>query len=208
MRRLLDIRRESQLFIVGSACFALGSIPGYASLVGYAADGITFFVGSIFFTVASFVQLRLSGRWRSGAWKAKPGWSDWWAAAVQFPGTLFFNVSTGAALIASLDVAAVDRYVWRPDVYGSICFLVASGLALVATTEADGLWDPDARTWITSWLNMAGSVLFGISAVAAYVVPDSETVANAAAVNVGTFLGALCFLVAAWLLPPPSTVSP
>lgn len=203
MRRLLTIRRESQLFVVGAACFALGAVPGYAELVGSRADGITFFIGSLFFTTASFVQLRLSGRWRAGAWKARPGWSDWWAAAVQFPGTLFFNVSTGAALIASLDVTGIDKHVWRPDVYGSTCFLVASVLALVATTEKDGLWDPDARTWITSWLNMAGSVLFAISAVASYVVPDSGTYRNAAAVNAGTFLGALCFLVAAALLPPP-----
>lgn len=208
MKRLVSIRRESQLFIVGSACFALGSVPGYASLVGFVADGITFFVGSILFTVASFVQLRLSGRWRSGAWKAKPGWSDWWAAAVQFPGTLFFNVSTGAALVVSVDAATADRYVWRPDAFGSICFLVASALALVATTEKDGLWDPDARTWVTSWLNMAGSVFFGISAVASYVVPDSGTVVNAELVNSGTFLGAICFLGAAYLLPPPTSGPP
>src|SRR3954470_22273451 len=45
------------LFIVGSACFVLGAVPGYVSVVGTTADGITFFVGSIFFTSASFAQL-------------------------------------------------------------------------------------------------------------------------------------------------------
>src|SRR5436305_6596591 len=38
------------LFIVGSGCFAAGSLPGYSSLVGERADAITYFVGSIFRT--------------------------------------------------------------------------------------------------------------------------------------------------------------
>jgi YrhK-like protein len=126
---------------------------------------------------------------------------------VQLVGTIFFNLSTASALVSTLDTAGIDKHVWRPDALGSICFLVASALALVATTEADGLWDPQARTWVTSWLNMAGSVFFGFSAIASYVVPDSGTVRNAMVVNLGTFAGAICFLVAAWLLPPTATIS-
>ena len=37
-------------FALGSACFLVGPFPGYVQLVGEAADGITFFVGSILFT--------------------------------------------------------------------------------------------------------------------------------------------------------------
>ena len=44
-------------FIGGSACFVVGSVPGYVDAVGGVADGVTFFVGSIFFTAASFLQL-------------------------------------------------------------------------------------------------------------------------------------------------------
>jgi len=44
------------LFAVGSVCFALGSFPLYATAVGATPDDITFFVGSIFFTTASFLQ--------------------------------------------------------------------------------------------------------------------------------------------------------
>jgi hypothetical protein len=43
-------------FMVGSACFAVGAVPGYVSLVGVGADGVTFFVGSIFFTSAAALQ--------------------------------------------------------------------------------------------------------------------------------------------------------
>jgi hypothetical protein len=39
-------------FALGSACFVIGPFPGYASLVGDSADAITFFVGSILFTIA------------------------------------------------------------------------------------------------------------------------------------------------------------
>ena len=45
------------LFIIGSACFVLGSAPAYLNAVGGTLDGITYFVGSIFFTAASFWQL-------------------------------------------------------------------------------------------------------------------------------------------------------
>jgi len=45
------------LFIVGSSCFVVGSLPAYATAVGGWADGVTYFVGSIFFTIASYCQL-------------------------------------------------------------------------------------------------------------------------------------------------------
>jgi hypothetical protein len=45
------------LFIVGSTLFLLGSVPAYVNAVGATADSITYFIGSIFFTAASFSQL-------------------------------------------------------------------------------------------------------------------------------------------------------
>ena len=48
------------LFGVGSALFALGAVPGYASAVGVRTDSITFFIGSLFFTSAGFLQYRES----------------------------------------------------------------------------------------------------------------------------------------------------
>lgn len=202
MKRVLRLRRESQGFAIGSLLFALGALPGYGLLVGGEADSITYAIGAVFFTLAAFIQLRLSGRWRPGAWKSKADWDDWWSAAVQFLGTLCFNVSTLAALIVSFDPEQMNDYVWRPDVYGSICFLISSVLAILATTHVEGLWDPDARNWWSTWLNMAGSIAFMASAIAAYVVPSSGEVANAMLVNLGTFLGAICFLVAALLVEP------
>ena len=44
------------VFALGSSCFLVGPFPGYAQLVGDAADAVTFFVGSILFTVGGALQ--------------------------------------------------------------------------------------------------------------------------------------------------------
>ena len=44
-----------------------------------------------------------------------------------------------------------------------------------------------------------GSVAFGASAVGAYVVPQTDSLVSAFWANLGTLLGAVCFLVAALL---------
>jgi len=196
------LRRESWGFVIGSLLFALAAAPGYARCVGVDGDNITYFVGSLFFTAAGFIALRLSGRPVPTSESAKVERFDWWAAAIQFVGTLLFNLSTAIAMISGLTVRAVDKWVWRPDVFGSLAFLVASALAVVATTETDKLWDPQARDWRSTWLNMVGSIAFGVSAVGAFVRPSTGQLADAALANAGTFIGALCFLAAALLMRP------
>jgi hypothetical protein len=202
--------------MVGSACFALGAVPGWADLVGVTADNVTFFVGSIFFTSAATLQYLetvnadpiagergLHRRLRFLTWE--PRRIDWWACAVQLVGTVWFNVSTFAALLDGLDAAQTARLVWRPDAYGSVCFLVASALAWLEVGHAWLSWRPASLSWWIALLNLVGSIAFGISAVAAYVVPDSGEPVNAELVNLGTFVGAICFLVGGLLLLPERT---
>lgn len=196
------LRRESWGFVIGSVLFALAAVPGYAQWVGVDSDNVTYFVGSLFFTAAGFIALRLSGRPVPGEESRRVELFDWWAAAIQFVGTLLFNVSTGIAMVNGLTAEQADKWVWRPDVFGSAAFLIASGLAVLATTETDALWDPAARNWRTTWLNMIGSVAFGVSAIAAFVDPSTGELSNAAIANFGTFVGAVCFLVAALLMRP------
>jgi hypothetical protein len=193
------LRREAWGFAVGSLCFLVGALPPYADAVGAVAVGVTFVVGSVFFTAAAFVQLSLSGRRppRAGTHPAD-GW-DWWAAAVQLVGTLCFNVSTTAALVAAVDDPAALGAGWRPDAYGSVAFLVSSAFAVVATRDRGHLWDTDARTWHGTWLNAVGSVAFAASAVGAYVEPSTGTYLSAWWDDAGTLLGAVCFLAAALL---------
>jgi hypothetical protein len=197
------------LFMIGSTCFVLGSVPAYVNAIGGWLDGVTYFVGSIFFTLASYGQLvqartpamtdvdeagqsvRAPVRW----WAWLPHDRNWWAAVTQFPGTLLFNVSTFAALAHNATVEESDRYVWRPDLYGSTLFLVASTFGILAVGRSRGL------PWRIAWLNMVGSLLFMASALASYVLPTGDLVDTRVSVA-GTLLGALCFLVGAALMLP------
>ncbi|MFN8112212.1 MAG: YrhK family protein [Solirubrobacterales bacterium] len=183
------------LFAIGSACFVIGPFPGYVQHVGSSADGITFFVGSIFFTSAAllqFVTTRLVGGGRA----------DWWAGGIQFVGTLFFNISTYEAMQKALDTSATDRLVWQPDVYGSICFLVSSWIAYGAANGGYGRRVRRDTPATIALVNLIGSIAFGVSAVAAYVVPSTGDVLALGASNFTTSLGAVCFLAGAILLLP------
>jgi len=203
------------LFAVGSALFALGAVPGYAGAVGGRSDSITFFVGSLFFTAAGFLQYRESvdsgpdGPTRG--WKRvfayRPHQIDWWASAVQLVGTLFFNVSTANAVRIDLSAQAAHQHVWRPDALGSVCFLVASGLAWFEVCHGWLAWRPRSLAWWITLANLVGSIAFGASAVGAYIVPSTGQIRNVGLSNLGTFVGALCFLGGAILLMPERTES-
>lgn len=197
--RVRRLRREAWGFAIGSVAFFVGPLPFYAGWAGPVGTAATFFAGSIFFTVAAFIQLGLSGRQALPRRMGRADRDDWWGAAVQFVGTLFFNLSTAQVLIAAVRDSDAVGIGWRPDAWGSVCFLVASGFALSATRARGELWDPDARTWHGTWLNAIGSVAFGVSAVGAYVVPHTGDLVSEFWANVGTVLGAACFFTAALL---------
>jgi hypothetical protein len=163
-------------FAAGSLCFLIGPFPGYAQLVGARADALTFFVGSILFTIGGALQAWLAWPERGAAW---------WAAVIQSAGTLFFNVTTFQALDTAISNPDYDRLVWRPDALGSICFLVSGVIAYRA-----------GRGWIP-FVNLLGCVFFGISAIAGYVVPESGSILDLAAANWNTALGAACFFACA-----------
>jgi hypothetical protein len=202
------------LFMIGSACFVLGSVPAYVDAVGGTADAVTYFVGSIFFTAASFGQLLQAQSPAMTAVDAQSqhrpapirlfAWNGhdraWLAAATQFPGTLFFNVSTFAALAHNLSVREEDEHVWRPDFFGSTLFLVASAYAIAALGGRILRVEVRSVAWWIAWLNMLGSVLFMASALAGYVVPESGQLISSSVSILGTLLGALCFLVGAALM--------
>jgi hypothetical protein len=181
------------LFGAGSACFLIGPFPGYAELVGAGADGITFFVGSILFTAGGLLQTSLSFPAR----RQPAGRSAWWAAIIQSAGTLFFNVTTFRAMETALSNADYDRLVWRPDAFGSICFLASGYIAYRAAPRRGWMPLRGGRGWWQPAVNLLGCVFFGISAVAGYVVPASGSELDLAAANWSTCLGATCFLACA-----------
>ncbi len=50
-------------------------------------------------------------------------------------------------------------------------------------------------------VNMGGSIAFGAAAIASRYMRANGEIANVALVNLGTFVGAVCFFVGALLLP-------
>lgn len=194
----------ASLFMVGSFCFAAGTAIAVSERPEIA--GSVYFVGSIFFTTAGFGQLLSAlnaGRFDDPAWFGRRSDSaDWKASAIQSFGTVCFNVSTGFALVHSLTNEQVNRLVWSPDVFGSIAFLWSSWIAFAAVRAS---WHGHPRrgaTWLTATLNLLGSIFFGLSAIGAYLIPDTGELYNAYWANAGTFLGAVCFFVGAWLMWP------
>jgi len=198
------------LFMIGSACFAMGSLPPFAEAVGDAVVWV-FFLGSVFFTSAAYLQFFEASNEgddiRGSAMTRRPlgvrlASLGWWAAMTQFMGTLWFNLTTFAGTRETLDLAQQERLVWAPDAIGSILFLVASTFAVLEVR--DGLqrgWRPSLESAI-AWVNMAGSIAFGISAIAAFIDPVSGELLNVAAANAFTFLGAVFFFVGAAMLLP------
>ena len=201
------------LFAVGSLLFALGAVPVYTSAVGARWDAVTFFIGSLFFTSAGFLTYREAvdaapqrpGRSRRRFFVFQPRRIDWWATAVQLAGTVYFNISTGNAVRTDLTPKAANQHVWRPDAVGSVCFLVASGLAWFEACHGWAAWRPRAWSWWITLVNLIGSVAFGISAVAGYISPATGQLHNAERSNLGTLVGAVCFLAGALLLLPERT---
>jgi hypothetical protein len=201
------------LFAIGSLLFALGSIPGYADAVGDRGDTVTYFVGSLFFTSASFLCYRevvdASSAEQNPHHRRVCVWQprrvDWWATAVQLVGTVYFNISTGLAMADDLSAQTAHQHVWRPDAIGSVCFLVASLLAWYEVCHGWLAWRPRVWSWWITLINLLGSVAFGISAVAGYINPVTGQVHNVDRADTQTLIGAVCFLVGAVLLLPERT---
>ena len=187
-------RAMARSFAIGSTCFVIGPFPGYAGLVGGRADALTFFVGSIFFTLGGALQTALAFRGRRAG---RAGRAAWWSATVQSAGTLFFNLSTLHAVDTAFSNAQYNRLVWRPDAFGSMCFLVSGVIAYRASQRHGWLPARGAHGWWQPAVNLIGCVFFGISAIAGYVVPSSGSVLDLAAANWNTSIGAACFLACA-----------
>lgn len=197
------------LFAIGSACFAVGVPLSLSTSLSPLVGGVTFFVGSIFFTSASTIQMKLA--WHAGddarswtRWQAlrsrHPAWTSAW---IQWIGTLAFNVTTfwGAVEVSGTQAVA-NQVIWRPDAVGSVLFLVSSAIALMPDVRRHRHGHARDRSWTISAVNMLGSIFFGFSAVGAYVVPATDELLSSEWSNGGTFLGAICFLIGALLVLP------
>ena len=121
------------VFAAGSLLFLLGSIlsltPGLATKWSLDATRINaiFFTGSIPFTTAAYLQLFQAAN--AGEFSAQGrqapqrivwfGWLPrnigWLSCALQFPGTVLFNVKTFDAILPDLTWLQQDLVIWAPN---------------------------------------------------------------------------------------------
>lgn len=207
------------LFGLGSVCFAGAAIVSQWASVPRPGIGVTYFVGSILFTIAAYLQFgevvnvehgprrgTRRSRWRPVSWE--PRRIDWLASAIQLAGTLFFNLSTFEGMKRGLDAGQTDLRVWAPDVGGSLCFLVSSELAYAEVCHRWICLHARSLSWRIVAVNLLGSIAFGVSAVTALVEPSTSEPVSAAIANATTALGGLCFLAGAVMLVPEAAKEP
>ena len=203
----------SVLFALGSLCFTVAALAAQWASVSRPGIGVTFFVGSLLFTSAAYLQYsetvnvehgarisRAASRWRPASWE--PQRIDWLAASTQLVGTVFFNLSTFAAMKHGLDTHQVNARVWGPDALGSICFLLSSELAYAEV----------CHRWVCLKLrSLSWRIVCAQPARLARVRSGGDRLAARARKRRAdqyarrewrTALGGLCFLVAALALMP------
>jgi len=213
------------IFALGSLLFALGSVlsldPALArsrSLDPAEANAI-FFVASIPFTLAAYLQLfqaANAGTFPPRVNPARPTWvvfgwrptnAGWLSCALQFAGTLLFNLNTFDAMLPGLDWLQQDLLIWAPDLAGSILFLASGYLAFIEAGHAHRSWRPQDLSWWITFVNLLGCIAFMVSALYAFVTPQPLGF-DAAGVSVElTLVGAVAFLLGSLLMLPETAAA-
>jgi len=212
------------LFALGSVLFVLGSVfslwPGLAQIWQLSSEGVNiiYFLGSIPFTTAAYLQLHQAAQSEKTALhqrnkESKPHWIGWYpssagwlSAATQFLGTLLFNISTYDALLPALDRLQQDQIVWAPDFAGSVLFLISGYLAYIEFGHSYWVWNPARISWWVVTINLLGCIGFMVSAFFAFV-PAASSSFNGIIVSVSfTLVGGLFFLGGSLLMLPESVI--
>ncbi|KOU88624.1 NADH-ubiquinone oxidoreductase [Streptomyces sp. XY58] len=206
LRRLNTI--ASAAFFVGGALFALGAAVAQFGWGDTAESAAIYFAGGLFFNTGGYVSLLqvlngprhtpegggrlVTARWKW--WGYEPMRLDWLSTFVLFVGTLVFGVNLLDSFLQGLTAQQTNRLIWTPDVIGCLLFLLSGHLAFVEICHRP--W-PRLRSRSLGWwivaVNQFGSVLFMVSALAAFTRPATGSLVNSGIANWGTLCGALCF---------------
>ncbi|MDQ0681334.1 hypothetical protein QF032_000329 [Streptomyces achromogenes] len=194
-------------FVIGGALFTAGAAVAQFGAADATECASIYFAGGLFFTIGGYASLLqvinaprhvpggeghlVTGPWRW--WSYEPARVDWLSTFVLFSGTLVFAVDLLDSFLQGLTAQQVNRLIWAPDVIGCVLFLISGHLAFVEICHGRlRVRRHDLGWWIVA-VNQLGSVLFLVSAVAAYTRPATGSLVNADIANWGTLTGALCF---------------
>ncbi len=213
------------VFAIGSLLFVLASglslAPHLAAAWSLDSTGINsiFFTGSIPFTIAAYLQIYQAANAGEFISNEAPetkrpkliGWRPhdigWLSSALQFLGTILFNINTFDAMLPGLDWLQQDLFVWAPDVVGSTLFLASGYLAFIETCHTHWAWKPLSISWWAVFTNLSGSVAFMISAVFALVLPGQPNVEVMTISVVFTLIGAFGFFIGSLLMIAETSAS-
>ncbi|MGW7402930.1 hypothetical protein ACWGI9_04165 [Streptomyces sp. NPDC054833] len=194
-------------FTIGGAFFAAGAAVAEFGSGDATVCASIYFAGGLFFNTGGYVSLLqvinaprhvaggedrlITRRWRW--WSYEPMRVDWLSTFVLFLGTLVFAVNLLDSFLKGLSVQQVNRLIWVPDVIGCALFLASGHLAFVEICHGGLCVRRRSLGWWVVAVNQLGSVLFMVSALAAFTRPVTGLLVNTAIANWGTLTGALCF---------------
>ncbi|MEU7701372.1 hypothetical protein ACF064_21960 [Streptomyces sp. NPDC015492] len=207
LRRLNSVAATA--FVIGGLLFAAGAAVAQFGSGDATTCASVYFAGGLFFNSGGYVSLLqvvnaprhapgaegtlVAGRWRW--WSYEPLRIDWLSAFVLFAGTLVFAVDLLDSFLQGLTAQQINRLIWAPDVIGCVLFLISGHLGFAEICHGRPcLRRRDLGWWIVA-VNQLGSILFMVSALAAYTRPATGSLINADVANWGTLTGALCFSV-------------
>ncbi|MFE9480628.1 hypothetical protein ACFYNM_18750 [Streptomyces spororaveus] len=207
LRRLNAV--ASGAFVIGGALFAVGAAVSQFGSGDPLVSAWVYLVGGVFFSTGGYVSVLqvlnaprhtpdggslVTAGWRW--WGYEPMRVDWLSMFVLFTGTLVFGVNLLDSFLEGLTVRQVNRLIWTPDVIGCVLFLVSGHLGFAEICHRP--W-PCVRSRSLGWwvvaVNQLGSILFMVSALAAYTRPATGSLVNVGIANWATLTGALCFSV-------------
>ncbi|QDV25187.1 hypothetical protein [Aureliella helgolandensis] len=198
------------IFAIGSLLFAVASLLTLLPALAAACSlqpyiNAIFFSGSIPFTLAAWLQLyqAANAHPQVGTTRKWFGWRPqdvgWRSCALQFAGTLLFNINTYDAMLPSLSWMQQDLAVWTPDVIGSILFLSSGYLAFVEVNQGQSWFQPRQLSWWVVFANLLGCIGFMISAVYAIALPEAHEAWSTISIGL-TLVGAIFFLLGSLLM--------
>lgn len=210
------------VFALGASLFALGCVlflyPSVATAwsITQSQANTVFFLGSIPFTMAAYLQLfqaanagpMLGDQKTRRVWIGwHPGDAGWLSCALQFVGTVLFNFNTFDAMLPGLNWWRQDLLVWLPNFLGSILFLSSGYLAWIEICHAHWAWEPGHISWWVGGINLLGCIAFMISAVFAFIPAQAFSFDAITVSLVFTLLGAIAFFLGALLLLPETATA-
>ncbi len=199
---------SSAAFVAGGSLFAAGAAVAQLGSGDAATAASIYLAGGVFFTIGAYAALlgpvnshrrpeeggvsAMAWHW----WSYEPRLLAWLSAFVLFAGTLAFGISLVDSFIKGLGTHGVNRLIWRPEVAGCVLFLISGHLAMREICHrARPCFRRRDLGWAIVAINQVGSILFMVSAIAAFTRPETSNEVNVTIANWGTLTGALCFAI-------------